>query len=140
MSTILSLRKLFAYYRDLAGKAIAQVQDEDLPRVVGEYGNSLSVVMRRIVGNAHWRFADLLATDGEKPWRDREAEFPERPASREEPMAYRASRFASLLGTWDGLSQNDHSAWCTSAKRAIPRKRRSLGRWRTTRMVWGRSS
>jgi hypothetical protein len=66
---------LFEYYKDLAERAMAQVHDEDLHRVLGVDGNSIAVIMRHMAGNMRSRFTDLLTSDGEKPWRDREGEF-----------------------------------------------------------------
>lgn len=85
------LIKLFAYYKELAEKALAQVKDEDLHRVLGEDGNSIAVLMRHIAGNLRSRFTDFLVSDGEKPWRDREGEFSEKQLSR-----------AALLEEWEG--------------------------------------
>ena len=75
---------LFEYYKDLAEKAAAQVRDEDLHRILGEDGNSIAVIMRHMAGNISSRFTDFLASDGEKPWRDREGEVAETSLSRVE--------------------------------------------------------
>ena len=55
MSTIPSLHKLFTYYRSLGEKAIAQVKDEDLHRMIGEDGtpdvppgNSIAVIIQHL--------------------------------------------------------------------------------------------
>lgn len=71
------LLKLFAFYKELAERALAQVKDEDLHRVLGEDGNSVAVLMQHIAGNLRSRFTDFLSSDGEKPWRDRDGEFAE---------------------------------------------------------------
>lgn len=107
MGTISSLTKLFAYYKELAEKACAQVKDEDLHRATAGEGNSIAVVMRHIAGNARSRFSDFLTSDGEKPWRDREGEFTEKPATREELMADWASGWACLFSALDALTDAD---------------------------------
>lgn len=114
MSTLSSLHKLFTYYRSLGEKAIAQVKDEDLHRVLGEDGtpdvppgNSIAVIIQHIAGNARSRFSDFLTSDGEKPWRDREGEFTEKPATREELMADWASGWACLFTALDALTDAD---------------------------------
>ena len=76
------LIKLYAHYKELAEKALAQVKDEDLHRVLSEDGNSIAVLMQHIAGNLRSRFTDFLTSDGEKPWRDREGEFTETAADR----------------------------------------------------------
>lgn len=107
MSTIASLRKLFAYYQGLGEKAIAQVEDEDLHRAVGEDGNSITVIVRHIAGNARSRFTDFLTSDGEKPWRDRDGEFAESSIGRAELLADWASGWACLYSAIDGLRDED---------------------------------
>jgi hypothetical protein len=78
---------LFEHYKDLAEKAVAQVRDEDLHGILGEDGNSIAVIMRHMAGNMRSRFTDFLASDGEKPWRDREGEFAETSLGRAELLA-----------------------------------------------------
>lgn len=107
MNTIGSLRKLFSYYQSLAEKALAQVKDEDLHRVIGEDGNPIAVIMRHIAGNARSRFTDFLTSDGEKPWRDREGEFTEKAATRAELMADWSSGWACLFAALDALKVED---------------------------------
>lgn len=109
MPTLPSLRKLFAYYQGLGEKAIAQVKDEDLHRVMGDDGNSIAVVMRHIAGNARSRFADFLTADGEKPWRDREGEFTGGPATREALLAEWNSGWQALFQAIDPLTEADLS-------------------------------
>ncbi|MGB5071165.1 MAG: DUF1572 family protein [Flavobacteriales bacterium] len=102
--------KLFAYYKELAEKAVVQVKDEDLGTAVGADGNSIAVVMRHIAGNLRSRFTDFLSTDGEKPWRNREGEFAEVHPSR-----------ATLLEEWDG-------AWAVFFKEVGPLGESDMGR------------
>jgi hypothetical protein len=65
----------FARYRATGEKAMAQVSDDALNRVVCADGNSIAVIVRHIGGNLVSRFTDFLTTDGEKPWRNRDGEF-----------------------------------------------------------------
>ena len=65
----------YARYRALGEKAIAQVPDDALNRVLAPDGNSIAVLMRHIGGNLASRFTNFLTEDGEKPWRDRDSEF-----------------------------------------------------------------
>ncbi len=107
MEAIASLRKLFAYYKDLGEKAIAQVSDADLHQVPGEDGNSIAVIMRHIAGNARSRFSDFLTSDGEKPWRDREGEFTESLTTRETLLAEWNSGWKTLFDALDALGDAD---------------------------------
>src|SRR5438093_12881191 len=68
---LLQLRKL----KDLADKAIAQIEDERLFAVLDAEANSIAVLMKHMAGNMRSRWTDFLTTDGEKPDRDRDREF-----------------------------------------------------------------
>lgn len=70
-----AIRGEYRRYRSLGEGALAQLGDEDLYRVLGEDGNSIAVLIRHLGGNLRSRFTDFLASDGEKPWRDRDGEF-----------------------------------------------------------------
>lgn len=65
----------YARYRALGEKAMGQVSDEALNRVMAPDGNSIAVLARHIGGNLVSRFTNFLTEDGEKPWRDRDSEF-----------------------------------------------------------------
>ena len=67
--------KEYQTYRRLGQKAIAQVTDDALNKVVGADNNSIAVIVRHISGNLRSRFTDFLTSDGEKSWRDRDSEF-----------------------------------------------------------------
>jgi hypothetical protein len=60
----------------LAEGALAQVSDEEFFRAFDDgESNSIAVIVKHIAGNARSRFTDLLTSDGEKPWRQRDTEF-----------------------------------------------------------------
>jgi len=82
------LKKLKA----LGEKAIAQVGDDGhLHLRLDEESNSIDTLVRHLAGNMLSRWTDFLTTDGEKPSRNRDAEF--------EP-APNLSR-ADLLAAWE---------------------------------------
>lgn len=62
-------------YKVMGERALQQIPDADLNRVLYVDGNSAAMLVRHISGNLRSRFTDFLTTDGEKPWRDRETEF-----------------------------------------------------------------
>jgi hypothetical protein len=76
--------RTFATYQSLAERALVQVLDSDLHRLVDPDANSIAVIMKHVAGNLRSRFTDFLTTDGEKPDRNRDGEFEmPSPASRE---------------------------------------------------------
>lgn len=76
------LKSEFSRYRAIAEKAMEQVSESCLNFVPGKDANSIAMIVRHLNGNFLSRFTDFLTSDGEKPWRDREAEFVERKYSR----------------------------------------------------------
>jgi hypothetical protein len=69
--SVLQLRKL----KDLADKAIGQIQDEHFFTALDPEANSIAVIMKHVSGNMRSRWTDFLTSDGEKPNRDRDSEF-----------------------------------------------------------------
>ena len=66
----------FGRLRRLAEAAIAQTPtDAALHRRPSPDGNSIGILMRHLAGNLRSRWTDFLTSDGEKPDRNREAEF-----------------------------------------------------------------
>jgi len=65
----------YARYRSIGEKAIGQVSDDALNKVLGPENNSIAIIVKHIGGNLVSRFTDFLTSDGEKPWRDRDSEF-----------------------------------------------------------------
>jgi Protein of unknown function (DUF1572) len=65
----------FCKHKELAEKAFRQVEDQDFFRKPGAYSNSIAIIIKHVAGNLASRWTDFLTTDGDKPWRDRDAEF-----------------------------------------------------------------
>lgn len=97
----------FRRYRTIGERALAQLPDAALDRVPAPDANSAAMLVRHVSGNLVSRFTDFLATDGEKPWRDRESEFVERSYSRAEVDAMWATGWSVLEGTLASLADAD---------------------------------
>jgi hypothetical protein len=76
----------FRWYKDLAERAMAQLDDDQLQHAPDPEANSVAVIVKHMAGNMRSRWTDFLATDGEKPDRHRDAEFEAPPATRAELM------------------------------------------------------
>lgn len=94
------------YRRDLDG-ALRQFSDEEFSRSPGGSANSAAVIIRHLTGNFLSRFTDFLTTDGEKPWRQREAEFQPTEQSRQEIMQEFERAWQVLRETVSGLVEED---------------------------------
>lgn len=72
-----SVKKQFLYYKTLGEKAMEQLEPEQLFISLNEDTNSIAIIVNHLVGNMLSRWTDFLTTDGEKEWRNRDAEFEE---------------------------------------------------------------
>jgi Protein of unknown function (DUF1572) len=67
--------KLFHYYKKLGEGAMAQLADEEVLHKPNVASNSIALIVHHLNGNMLSRWTDFLNSDGEKTWRNREAEF-----------------------------------------------------------------
>jgi len=81
---IISATKQFAYYKLLGEKTFNQLSDEKLFWQYNEESNSIAMIINHLWGNMLSRWTDFLTTDGEKPWRNRDAEFQNNKATKDE--------------------------------------------------------
>jgi hypothetical protein len=96
--------------KDLADKALAQVVDADLTVSLDPESNSLAMIIQHLSGNLRSRWTDFLTSDGEKPDRQRDAEFEAHPeATRATLMASWDEGWARLFDTLDSLTVEDLS-------------------------------
>jgi len=89
-------------------RALAQLPPERWStRLDDGDGNSVSVLLRHVAGNLRSRWSDVFTTDGEKPDRDRDAEFEDADATPERVMAAWEAGWAVALATIDALRPED---------------------------------
>ncbi|MGE0448648.1 MAG: DUF1572 family protein [Vicinamibacterales bacterium] len=102
------LRRTFRNYRRLAEAAIAQISDEQLGTALDEDDNSIAVIMKHVGGNLRSRFTDFLTSDGEKPDRNRDAEFDSgESGDRAAVMARWSAGWDVALSAIDALTESD---------------------------------
>jgi hypothetical protein len=65
----------FHSLKDLADKALAQIDDTAFFATLDDQTNSIAIMVKHLAGNMRSRWTDFLTTDGEKPDRDRDREF-----------------------------------------------------------------
>ena len=99
----------FVRYKLLGERALRQVRPEEL-NVRGDEGNSIAIIVWHVAGNLESKFTDLLTTDGEKPWRDRDSEFEARGVSPAEVTEKWERGWRVLLGALADLSDDDLAA------------------------------
>ena len=74
-ATLADFARKFAEIRSESERTIAQLDATAIRRSLDGDVNSVAIIMKHVGGNLRSRFTDFLASDGEKPWRDREQEF-----------------------------------------------------------------
>jgi hypothetical protein len=74
-SYVALLLREFKRLKILADGAISQCSDEQFFASPVPTDNSIAVIIKHVAGNLVSRWTDLLTTDGEKPDRNRDAEF-----------------------------------------------------------------
>ena len=89
---------LFHFYKKMAERAMEQVTDEQLFATLDEEMNSIAIIVKHMTGNMRSRWTDFLTSDGEKPDRNRDTEFVDPAATREELLK-------SWNEGWDRLFQ-----------------------------------
>jgi hypothetical protein len=102
---------LFRKQKALAERAMAQVSDEQLVAAIDSEANSIAVIVKHLHGNMRSRWTDFLTTDGEKPDRQRDAEFilPPNP-SREQVMKWWEEGWGFVFSALAGVSPSDVGA------------------------------
>src|ERR1700682_2510145 len=98
---------LFHFYKKMAEGAIAQVTDEQLFATLDEEMNSIAIIVKHRTGNMRSRWTDFLTSDGEKPDRNRDTEFVEPSATREELLKVWNDGWDRLFQALDPLTNSD---------------------------------
>lgn len=99
--------KQFEYYKLLGEKSFEQISDEDLFWQYNENSNSIAIVVQHLYGNMLSRWTDFLTSDGEKDWRDRDAEFENNILSRTELLQKWNDGWKCLFDALDDLNDDD---------------------------------
>ncbi len=98
-----SVKKQFLYYKTLGEKAMNQLEAEQLFISINEDTNSVATIVKHLSGNMLSRWTDFLTSDGEKEWRNRDAEFIETIKTKEELLAVWNQGWDCFLSTLNGL-------------------------------------
>src|SRR5215470_6341702 len=85
------LRYDFARHKDLADRAMANLNDEEFFRRPAAHANPVALIVKHLGGNLASRWTDFLTSDGEKESRDRDGEF----------LLTEQDTRANLLAAWE---------------------------------------
>ena len=102
-----SVIKQFEYYKMLGEKTFAQIEDEKLFWQHNEDSNSIAIIVKHLWGNMMSRWTDFLTSDGEKEWRNRDAEFETEVTTKAEMIRKWDEGWKVFLDTLNSLKEED---------------------------------
>ncbi len=102
-----SIRKRFEIYKELGDKTFPQLTDEQIFWKYNPETNSIAVIVKHLWGNMLSRWRDFLTSDGEKEWRQRDAEFENDLSNREELLAKWEEGWSCLFKELDQITEAD---------------------------------
>ena len=97
----------FRSYKKLAENAMEQLSDEEFFQTIDAESNSIAVIAKHVGGNLRSRWTDFLTTDGEKPDRNRDAEFAEENNSRENVLEIWENGWSAVISSLESLKVVD---------------------------------
>ncbi len=100
-------KTIFAQYKQLGEKTFAQLPEEKLFFQYNTESNSIAVIVKHLHGNMLSRWTDFLTSDGEKEWRQRDAEFENDPVTREELLRTWNEGWNCLFAALNALTNED---------------------------------
>lgn len=99
--------KRFAVYKDLGDKTFAQLADADFHFQPNSASNSMAVIIQHMSGNMLSRWTNFLTEDGEKDWRNRDAEFEVHQYSKLQLLQIWEKGWACLFDAMAGVKEED---------------------------------
>ena len=99
--------KRLNYYKELGDKTFDQLTDTDLHFQPNAENNSIAINIQHMAGNMLSRWTDLLTTDGEKEWRNRDIEFEEQNLSRQQLIDLWEKGWNCCLDSLRSLTEDD---------------------------------
>jgi len=99
--------EVFKYYKKLGENAMAQCPDAGLLALLDPESNSIATIVKHLSGNMISRWTNFLTADGEKPTRNRDAEFEEPPKNRTAILDLWDAGWKCLFSALEGLSDAD---------------------------------
>ena len=97
----------FKYYKSLGDKTFSQLEFEELQKEFSEDSNSISIIVKHLVGNMLSRWTNFLTEDGEKTWRNRDKEFVATYASKQELVEAWENGWNCLFKALTSITEND---------------------------------
>ena len=102
-----TLRETTVSYRRMIDAIVEQLTDDELFARPAPTINSVAIILRHLGGNLRSRWTDFLTTDGEKPDRNRDAEFQDWEGDRESLLLHFDSGWSALTAAIESLTDDN---------------------------------
>ena len=102
-----SVKKTFNQYKSLGDKTLEQLDEKNLFWQFNDESNSIAVIVQHLWGNMLSRWTNFLTEDGEKEWRERDAEFEKVIKTKEELIIKWDAGWDCLFSALNSLSIED---------------------------------
>jgi hypothetical protein len=97
----------FKNYKGLGEKTFDQLNFEELKKEFAEDSNSITIIVKHLVGNMLSRWTNFLTEDGEKSWRHRDQEFVDTYQSKEDMLMAWENGWDCLFKALEPLKTDD---------------------------------
>ncbi len=97
----------FHRYKALGDKTFAQLSEKEIHWKYNEGDNSITLIVKHMVGNMLSRWTHFLIEDGEKSWRDREMEFEDPYPSKKEMLLAWEKGWQCLFAALDSINPSN---------------------------------
>jgi hypothetical protein len=102
-----SVLKEFHSYKGLGDKTFAQLNEEQMHFQPNEECNSIAINIQHMHGNMLSRWINFLEEDGEKEWRQRDAEFEIKNLSREQLITLWEEGWKVVFSALEPITKED---------------------------------
>lgn len=102
-----SVIKRFLVYKALGDKTMEQLDEENLFWQYNDASNSIAIIVQHLWGNMLSRWTNFLTEDGEKEWRERDAEFEKVINTKEELIIKWDEGWDGLFAALKSLTDDD---------------------------------
>ncbi len=99
--------KRVKYYKQLGDSSFNQLEEKDFYFQPNLTSNSLAVIIQHMSGNMLSRWTNFLLEDGEKSWRNRDAEFEDQHYSKQQLLELWEKGWNCFTGILESLKESD---------------------------------
>lgn len=99
--------KRLLYYHDLGNKTFNQLSEEDFHCIAAKDSNSVAVIIQHMHGNMMSRWTNFMTTDGEKKYRQRNAEFEDKGLNKSDLLILWEQGWKCFIDVLKSLTEND---------------------------------